>query len=110
MGCYNVRMDNLWKSKKIKIRDARPLLNKLTEEVAKDNSYYVITVRDRPVSILAKYDEKLIQSLDQKSKQRLNQGKSGSVFSNGMSKWLKNNPPVIVKEDITSQIDKITYG
>ena len=103
-------MNNLWKSRKIKIRDARPLLNKLSEEVAKDSSYYVITVRDKPVSILVKYDEKLIQSLDQKSKQKLNQNTAGSVFSNGMSKWLKDNPPIIVKEDITSQIDKITYG
>ena len=100
-------MENAQKINKINIREARPLLNKLSEEVAQTDGYYIITVRDKPRSILTNYNEELIDLLDKKmSKKSVT---AGSVFANGMGKWFKNNPPIISKKDITSEIDKIAY-
>jgi len=84
----------------------------LSEEVARKDSYYVITVRGKPKSILTKYDEELGKELDKKSNEgKIRKQKSaGEVFASGMGKWLKSNPPISTKEDITSQIDKIAYA
>ena len=59
-----VRMLRVQKTNEINIREARPLLSKLTDDVVLTDGYYIITVRDKPKSILVKYDEKLIQLLD----------------------------------------------
>ena len=106
-SCYSVRMGNIQKTKKINIREARPLLNKLSEEVALTDGYYIITVRDKPKSILTNYNEEFVNMLDKRmSKKSIT---AGAVFADGMGKWFKNNPPVISKTDVTSQIDKIAY-
>lgn len=94
-------------SKKIKIRDARPLLSKLSDEVAQKNSYYIITVRDKPVSMLTKYDESLVAKLNQEERKKAES--AGESFVKGVSKWLESNPAIIADEDITSQIDRIVY-
>ncbi|PIR42945.1 hypothetical protein CO058_00295 [candidate division WWE3 bacterium CG_4_9_14_0_2_um_filter_35_11] len=101
-------MVNGLEEKKIKIRDARPLLSKLSEEVAKKNSYYVITVRDKPVSMLTKYDEKLAARLSQNRNRKSKS--AGEDFVSGISEWLESNPAVTTDENITDQIDRIVYG
>ena len=100
-------MENAQKINKINIREARPLLNKLSEEVAQTDGYYIITVRDKPRSILTNYNEELIDLLDKRISKKA--ATAGAVFADGMGKWFKNNPPVISKTDVTSQIDKIAY-
>lgn len=100
-------MEKVQKIKKINIREARPLLNKLSEEIALTDSYYIITVRDKPKSILINYNEELVDMLDKRiSKKSMS---AGAFFADGMSKWFKNNPPMISETDVTSQIDKIAY-
>ena len=100
------------KVNRINIREARPLLSKLSEEVARKSSYYVITVRDKPKSILTKYDEELVRKLERRSREGKigRQRPDGELFVDGISKWLKSNLPVATKGDITSQIDKIVYA
>lgn len=100
-------MEKAQKINKINIREARPLLNKLSEEVALTDGYYIITVRDKPKSILTNYNEELIDMLDKRINKK--SVSAGAVFAEGMDKWFKNNPPVISKTDVTSQIDKIAY-